>query len=52
MFMNDWESGIFTERWKEAKSGKSRGKMLASDENTAINYMRNHEDNEFDFSKN
>ncbi|MBF92382.1 MAG: hypothetical protein CMB78_01215 [Euryarchaeota archaeon] len=52
MFMNDWEEGIFAQRWEEAKSGKNRGKMLFPDENTAINYMRNHEDNEFDFSKN
>ena len=52
MFMNDWESGVFMERWNKAKSGKERGKELLSDENTAINYMREHEDDEFTFSKN
>ena len=48
MFMDDWESGIFLERWKKAKGGKNRGKELSFDETTAINYMRNHEDEEFD----
>jgi len=52
MFMNDWESGVFMERWGKAKSGKERGKELLEDENTAINYMRFHEDDEFTFSKN
>ena len=52
MFMNDWESGLFIDRWNKAKSGKKRGKWLDADENTAINYMRNHEDDEFQFSKN
>ena len=52
MFMNDWESGIFMDRWEEAKSGKKRGRELIEDENTAINYMRTHEDDEFQFSKN
>ena len=52
MFMNDWESGVFMERWGEAKSGKKRGRELIEDENTAINYMRTHEDDEFQFSKN
>jgi DNA topoisomerase-1 len=48
MFMDDWEDGIFLERWKKAKGGKNRGNELSEDENTAINYMRNHEDEEFD----
>ena len=48
MFMDDWESGIFLERWENAKGGKNRGKELSLDETTAINYMRNHEDEEFD----
>ena len=48
MFMDDWESGIFLERWEKAKGGKNRGKELSFDETTAINYMRNHEDEEFD----
>ena len=52
MFMNDWESEVFMDRWEEAKSGKKRGRELIEDENTAINYMRTHEDNEFQFSKN
>jgi len=52
MFMNDWESGIFMERWGNAKSGKNRGRELIEDENAAINYMRTHEDDEFEFSKN
>ena len=52
MFMNDWESGAFMDRWEEAKSGKKRGRELIGDENTAINYMRTHEDDEFQFSKN
>ncbi len=52
MFINDWESGVFMDRWNEAKSGKKRGRELTSDENTAINYMRTHEDDEFQFSKN
>ena len=52
MFMNDWESGVFMERWEKAKSGKKRGVELLADENTAINYMRKHEDDEFQFSKN
>ena len=52
MFMNDWESEVFMDRWEEAKSGKKRGRELIEDENTAINYMRTHEDDEFQFSKN
>ncbi|MDG1539986.1 MAG: hypothetical protein P8Q46_00310 [Candidatus Thalassarchaeaceae archaeon] len=52
MFLNDWESGIFMDRWEEAKSGKKRGREMIEDENTAINYMRAHEDDEFQFSKN
>ena len=52
MFMNDWESGVFMERWNKAKSGERRGVELLADENTAINYMRKHEDDEFQFSKN
>ena len=52
MFMNAWESGVFLERWNKAKSGKRRGVELLADENTAINYMREHEDDEFQFSKN
>ncbi|HJM24496.1 MAG TPA: hypothetical protein QF821_02485 [Candidatus Thalassarchaeaceae archaeon] len=52
MFMNDWEAGVFIDRWNKAKVGKKRGKMLIADENAAINYMRTHEDDEFDFSKN
>jgi DNA topoisomerase-1 len=52
MFMNDWESGVFMDRWNKAKSGKKRGRELDADENTAINYMRTHEDDEFQFSKN
>jgi len=51
MFMNDWEDGIFTERWANAKKGANRGEELDDDEITAINYMRAHEDDEFDFSK-
>jgi DNA topoisomerase-1 len=51
MFVNDWESGVFMDRWKKAEGGKRRGAMLSVDENTAINYMRKHEDDEFDFSK-
>jgi len=51
MFMNDWESGIFLERWSKAKKGTERGEWLAADEVAAINYMRAHEDDEFDFSK-
>tara|TARA_B100000579_G_scaffold205084_1_gene167612 strand:- start:899 stop:2191 length:1293 start_codon:yes stop_codon:yes gene_type:complete len=52
MFLNDWESGVFMERWNEAKNGKKRGRELSADENAAINYMRAHEDDEFQFSKN
>ncbi len=52
MFINDWEEGVFMDRWDEASNGKSRGRKLESDENTAINYMRTHEDDEFQFSKN
>ena len=51
MFMNDWESGIFLGRWSEAKKGTDRGEELEADEIAAINYMRAHEDDEFDFSK-
>tara|TARA_B100000686_G_scaffold99816_1_gene106949 strand:- start:8579 stop:9868 length:1290 start_codon:yes stop_codon:yes gene_type:complete len=51
MFMNDWESGDFLERWSKAKKGADRGEELDADEITAINYMRAHEDDEFDFSK-
>lgn len=50
MFMNDWESRVFMERWEKAKNGKNRGKELLKDENTAINYMREWEDEEFDFN--
>ena len=52
MFMNDWGAGIFLERWNEAKKESIRGRQLDSDETTAINYMKKHEHNEFDFSKN
>ena len=52
MFINDWEEGVFMDRWDEARNGKSRGRKLESDENAAINYMRTHEDDEFQFSKN
>ena len=38
------------ERWEKAKNGKNRGKELMKDENTAINYMREWEDDEFDFN--
>ena len=51
MFMNDWESGIFLDRWSQAKKGINRGEELDDDEITAINYMRAHEDDEFEFSK-
>ena len=51
MFMNDWESGDFLERWSKAKKGADRGEELDADEITAINYMRAHEDDEFDVSK-
>lgn len=50
MFMNDWENRVFMERWEKAKNGKNRGKELLKDENTAINYMRKWEDEEFDFN--
>ena len=50
MFMNDWENRVFMERWEKAKNGKNRGKELLKDENTAINYMREWEDEEFDFN--
>ncbi|MAH99175.1 MAG: hypothetical protein CMA12_07555 [Euryarchaeota archaeon] len=50
MFMNDWGNGVFMERWEKAKNGKNRGKELMKDENTAINYMREWEDEEFDFN--
>ena len=52
MFMNDWEAGIFLERWNNAKKESIRGRQLDSDETTAINYMKKHEHNEFDFTKN
>ena len=50
MFINDWENRVFMERWEKAKNGKNRGKELLKDENTAINYMREWEDEEFDFN--
>ena len=50
MFMDDWESGAFLERWNEAKEGAIRGNQLDPDETAAINYMKAHEDDEFDFS--
>ena len=50
MFMNDWENRVFMERWEKAKNGKNRGKEPLKDENTAINYMREWEDEEFDFN--
>tara|TARA_B100000287_G_scaffold424563_1_gene469382 strand:- start:320 stop:1651 length:1332 start_codon:yes stop_codon:yes gene_type:complete len=52
MFMNDWDSGKFLDRWNKAKKGSVRGKQLDSDETAAINYMKEHEDKEFEFSKN
>ncbi len=52
MFMDDWESGVFIERWNDAKNGSVRGKQLDEDETAAINYMKAHEDGEFKFSKN
>ena len=52
MFMNDLDSGKFLDRWNKAKKGSVRGKQLDSDETAAINYMKEHEDKEFEFSKN
>jgi len=42
MFMNDWESGLFEERWAKASlAPKIPG--LSNDESTAFHYMRTHE---------
>jgi DNA topoisomerase-1 len=42
MFMNDWESGLFEERWLNA----SKMKLIPGlnrDESTSLHYMRTHE---------
>ncbi|MDP7002703.1 MAG: hypothetical protein QF911_03935 [Candidatus Thalassarchaeaceae archaeon] len=42
MFMEDWETGIFEERWANA-SGMKKVPGLSRDESTAVHYMRTHE---------
>ncbi len=42
MFMDDWESGVFEERWTNAHDMK-RIPGLGREESTAVHYMRTHE---------
>jgi hypothetical protein len=42
MFMDDWESGVFEERWTNAH-GMKRIPGLSREESTAVHYMRTHE---------
>ena len=42
MFMDDWESGVFEERWTNAHDMK-RIPGLSREESTAVHYMRTHE---------
>ena len=42
MFMEDWESGKFEERWSNAGNIK-RVPGLTREESTAVHYMRTHE---------
>lgn len=42
MFINDWESGLFEERWHKARLSKNIP-GLNDDESTAFHYMRTHE---------
>jgi DNA topoisomerase-1 len=42
MFMDDWESGVFEERWTNAHDMK-RIPGLSHEESTAVHYMRTHE---------
>ena len=54
MFMNDWESGVFLERWgkeiNRAKKigGKEEFEKMSLDEVTALLYMKKYESEEFD----
>ena len=42
MFIDDWESGVFEKRWKNASSLPLIPE-LNQDESTAVHYMRTHE---------
>ncbi len=44
MFMEDWEEGVFLDRWNEAKKGQIRGENMWPDETAAINYMKEWEE--------
>ena len=44
MFMEDWEEGVFLDRWNEAKKGQIRGENMWPDETVAINYMKKWEE--------
>ena len=44
MFMEDWEEGVFLDRWNEAKKGQIRGENMWPDETAAINYMKKWEE--------
>jgi len=42
MFMDDWMSGCFMERWEMARK-KRKVPLLSKEESTAVHYMREHE---------
>ena len=42
MFLEDWEKGLFMERWKTS-SKKDNASELSREESTAFHYMRTHE---------
>jgi DNA topoisomerase IB len=42
MFMDDWEEGIFMQRWQDA-SKMPPIPELSAEETTAVHYMRTHE---------
>ena len=42
MFLEDWEKGLFMERWKKS-SKKDNASELSREESTAFHYMRTHE---------
>ena len=42
MFLEDWEKGIFMERWKKASEGNIKGE-LSREESTTFHYMRIYE---------
>jgi hypothetical protein len=42
MFMDDWQEGIFMQRWQDASKMPAIPE-LSAEETTAVHYMRTHE---------